>query len=321
MTRDQDIGGFLRNAGHGAARRTRLAGDASGRRYERIHTTDGKTMILMDADPETGEDIRPFLRIRAHLYRYGFSAPAVLADDPSLGLMLMEDFGDAVFARVIAEDPEKERPLYRLAADLLSRLHTKPLPGGMQPMSAGALADMIEPAFSHYAPGFKEVGQTARDQFAAALRPVADVPAVLALRDFHAENMIYLPDRKADRQVGLLDFQDAIATHPAYDLVSMLQDARRDLQPGTEDHVIDHFVHLTGADRGPFLRAYALLGAQRNLRILGIFSRLAALHGKARYLAFQPRVWDHLQRALSHPGLECLQRVLAPLPSPEEARS
>ncbi|MDA7427645.1 phosphotransferase [Primorskyibacter aestuariivivens] len=317
MTRDAQIAGFLAEAGHGTARRVPLAGDASARRYERIVTDIGDSLILMDADPATGEDTRAFLDIRAHLFRYGFSAPAVFAEDTQAGLLLLEDFGDDVFARVMDRDPSRERPLYRLAADCLSRLHEKPLPEGMLPMDAPALAAMIEPAFSHYAPECSDLLPDAVTAFTEALQPVTEVQPVLALRDFHAENMVLLSGRHGDRQVGLLDFQDAFVTHPAYDLVSMLQDARRDLSDGVEEETLGYFITTTKTDDAAFRHAYAALGAQRNLRILGVFSRLAKARGKPQYLALQPRVWRHVWQNLQHPALHRLRDVLGSLPAPE----
>lgn len=317
MTRQETIATFLDDLGLGGWRRVPLAGDASARRYERLHNPEGGSLILMDADPIVCGDPGPFLDIRTHLYRFGFSAPTLHAEDPDAGLLLIEDFGDALFARIMADDPSREMHLYTLAAELLARLHSKPLPQGMTAMTATALADMIAPAFDCYAPKHLADLPAAKAAFARLLTPVADVPAVLALRDFHAENMIFLPDRNGDRQIGLLDFQDAFVTHPAYDLVSMLQDARRDLTPGIADSVLRHFIAKTGADDAAFRTAYAALGAQRNLRILGVFARLAADRGKPQYLALQPRVWAHLQTSLTHPALADVRDALANLPAPQ----
>lgn len=318
MSRDGTITAFLAAAGLADWQRVPLAGDASARRYERLIGPEGQTLILMDADPAQCGSSEPFLAIRAHLYRYGFSAPTLQAENLDLGLLLLEDFGDALFARVMAAAPSREGPLYRCAADLLARLQTKPLPTGMAPMTAAQLAAMIAPAFEAYAPGCAAALPEAQRAFETALTPVAAERPVLALRDFHAENMVFLGDRKGNRQVGLLDFQDAFATHPAYDLVSMLQDARRDLSPGTEEQIIGHFIARTGAGEDAFRTAYAVLGAQRNLRILGVFSRLAVQRGKPQYRSLQPRVWRHLQSDLAHPALGDVRAALADLPAPEE---
>ncbi|MGY3438518.1 MULTISPECIES: aminoglycoside phosphotransferase family protein [unclassified Marinovum] len=317
MTRNARRARFLLGSGHADWACAPLAGDASSRRYERLTGPDGQTVILMDADPATCGPQSAFLHIRTHLFQYGFSAPVVFAQDIDAGFLVLEDFGDALFASVIQHTPALERPLYTAAADLLARLHTKPLPPGMAPMTARDLATMIEPAFKAYAPACAALLPEATSAFEQALRPAAEAPAVLSLRDFHAENMIYLSNRNGDRQVGLLDFQDAFATHPAYDLVSMLQDARRDLSPGIEEDICTYFTARTGTAPQPFEAAYAALGAQRNLRILGIFSNLAKARNKPQYLALQPRVWHHLQANLSHPTLADLRKILAPLPAPE----
>lgn len=317
MSREDLIAAFLDSEGLGDWQRRPLAGDASARRYERLVGSEGGSLILMDANPRTCGSSEPFLAIRSHLYRFGFSAPTLHAEDMENGFLILEDFGDALFARVMAEEPARERGLYLLAADLLVRLQSKPCPPDLEPMDSAALADMIAPAFETYAPELARRLPAVRTAFERALEPVAAVTPVLALRDFHAENMILLPDRKRDRQVGLLDFQDAFLTHPAYDLVSMLQDARRDLAPGTEEAVLQHFIDRIGADDATFRTAYAVLGAQRNLRILGVFSRLARSRGKPQYRALQPRVWRHLQADLAHPALAELRVLLAELPAPE----
>jgi hypothetical protein len=143
---------------------------------------------------------------------------------------------------------------------------------------------------------------------------------VLALRDFHAENLVWLPDRAGVARVGLLDFQDAEAGHPAYDLVSLLKDARRDLAPGLEQEMIDRFLSRTGCDPERFAAAYAALGAQRNLRILGVFARLSMHFGKPHYVDLIPRVWAHLTASLRHPALAPLARRVAddlPEPTPD----
>jgi len=319
MSREDLIVGFLESEGLGDWQRVALAGDASARRYERLIGPEGGSLILMDADPQTCGSSEPFMDIRSHLYRFGFSAPTLHAEDIENGFLILEDFGDALFARVMAEDPARERALYLVAADLLARLQSKPCPPDLEPKDAAALADMIAPAFEDYAPELASRLPAVRAAFERALTPVATVTPVLALRDFHAENMILLPDRKGDRQVGLLDFQDAFLTHPAYDLVSMLQDARRDLALGTEEAVLKYFIDSTSADDAAFRSAYAVLGAQRNLRILGVFSRLAQSRGKPQYRALQPRVWRHLQADLAHPALAELRGLLAELPAPEVA--
>lgn len=281
---------FLAAHGWAEAEILPLAGDASFRRYFRV-VGEGRTAVLMDAPP-AHEDSRPFLKVADHLAAEGFAAPRVLARDLDKGLILLEDFGDARMAEVIAAAPSREAPIYRAAVDLLRDLHTRPA-GPLPPYDMAVYARETDLFPEWYMPA---VGLDVPPGYAAAweaaLAPIADVRDVTVLRDYHAENIMLL----ADERLGLLDFQDALAGHPAYDLVSLLQDARRDVTPELEAAMLDHYGAIDGA-------AYALLGAQRNTKILGIFTRLWKRDGKPRYLAYQPRVWAYLERDLAHPAL------------------
>jgi N-acetylmuramate 1-kinase len=312
---------FLRDAGWGNATRQPITGDASNRRYERLTRPDGSTTVLMDAPPDRGEDVRPFVVIARHLSAQGFSAPAIMAEDPEAGFLLIEDLGDGVFARLMAEDPDRQNPLYRAAVEVLAALHVAPVPK-VPPCDADWLIDKTDLYFDWYLPA--GTAPDGFDRFARAFAPfakeVAAAPGVLILRDYHAENLLWLPDREGVARVGLLDFQDALAGHPAYDLVSILQDARRDVAEDTKAAMIEHYLSLTEVARAPFLRAFAILGVQRNLRILGIFARLAKRDGRPHYADMIPRVWHHLCRDLAHPDLGPLSEVLEPLlpaPTPE----
>ena len=311
---------FLKNTGWADATRKLLAGDASNRRYDRLHKTDGQIAILMDAPPERGEDVRPFLKVAEHLTSIGLSAPEIYHADNDLGLLLIEDLGDDLFARLMADDPTQQEPLYRAAIDALVHLHAAPAPD-LPICDAKWLTDMAAPAFDFYAP---KNGREANTAFAAAFQPLAtevDTSGkVVILRDYHAENLLWLPGRQGAARVGLLDFQDALLGHPAYDLVSILQDARRDVAPEVEAQMIDHYLTQTDVDEDAFRRAYAVLGAQRNLRILGIFARLCLRDGKAHYVDLMPRVWNHLQHNLRHPELAPVARSIEgalPRPTPE----
>ena len=316
MPGDADtIGPFLARAGWAAARRAPLAGDASHRRYDRL-TRDGETAVLMIAPPETGEDTRPFLRIAQHLGAVELSAPEILAAEPETGLLLLEDLGDALIAR-IADDPEKEHALYAAAVDVLVHLHRHPVPEGVAAMDAARLCDLAALPWTTYCPG-DPAGMIAA--LGALLSETSGLTDILALRDYHAENLIWLPERTGPARVGLLDFQDAVAGHRAYDLVSLLEDARRDVAPDLREAMIDRYLTATGTAPAPFRRACAVLGVQRHLRILGIFARLCVRDGKPGYLRFMPRVWSHLARDLAHPDLAELQAVvLADLPAPDAA--
>ena len=314
------IRSFLTGTKWANAQRTLLAGDASNRRYERLTDTgSAKTVVLMDAPPNIGESTRPFLRIAQHLHRIGFSSPEILARDIDAGLLLIEDLGDDLFARIIPCQPDLEPTLYTAATDVLLALHQMPVPE-LVALNAMEMAELTSLAFSSYRAGI--IGNTGgeprfRTMFRSVLEGIAPEKPVLVLRDYHAENLLWLPDRSGVARVGLLDFQDAMSGHPAYDLVSLLPDARRDVPKTIEEAMIKHYVDRSGFDLHAFQTAYAVLGAQRNLRILGVFARLSLEHGKQHYVDLIPRVWAHLQRDLQHPALVDIAQFLQDaLPEP-----
>ena len=318
------IDAFLARAGWGAAERLPLAGDASNRRYLRLRRAEG-TAVLMDAPPDRGEDVGPFLVIAAHIRAIGLSPPAVLAADRGAGLLLLEDLGDRIFARVVASDPGIEPQLYAAATDTLAALHRHPPPQDVPVYGPRSMTRLAALAYDWYRRGARgTASETEKSAFCAEtealLAALAPETTVLALRDFHAENLVWLPDRQGAARVGLLDFQDAAAGHPAYDLVSLLKDARRDLAPGLEQEMIDRFLSRSGVDPDRFAAAYAALGAQRNLRILGVFARLSMHFGKPHYVDLIPRVWAHLTASLRHSALAPLARRVAddlPEPTPD----
>nr|WP_229582681.1 phosphotransferase [Paracoccus sp. S-4012] len=289
-----------------------LAGDASSRRYLRA-TRAAETAVLMDAPPGSQgayTSMTRWLRTR------GFHAPEILAADPEAGFLLLEDLGDDLIARVLEAGPSLAPEAYARITDLLAALHRHPPAPGIPALDgpelarqAGLFAEWYGPA-AGAPPGCDRAIATAIETLHARL--CEDAPPVTGLRDFHAENIVW----RGDAPLGLLDFQDAVAVHPAYDLVSALQDVRRDVAPEIERAALDRYLAATGADRDSFTAAYALLGAQRNLRILGIFARLCLQDGKPRYLAFMPRAWAHLQRDLAHPALAPLAEALAGVPAP-----
>ena len=311
---------FMDAAGWAGSTSILVTGDASNRRYERLTKPDGQTAILMDAPPVKGEDVAPFVAIANHLGDHGFSAPAILHQDIAMGFLLIEDLGDDLFARLMADDPKWEVPLYEAATDVLISLHQSPtllLPN----CSSDWLTEMTAPAFEWYLQ--TEAGPVMQD-FAALFHPLtASLDAaqkVVILRDYHAENLLWLPWRKGAAKVGILDFQDALLGHPAYDLVSVLQDARRDVDPAIEQRMIARYLTNTGIDPDKFRLAYAILGAQRNLRIIGIFARLCLRDGKAHYVDMIPRVWDYMMRNLQNPLLAPVKDLIIknlPPPSPE----
>ncbi len=316
--REAEKTAFLNHAGWGGARRVHLAGDASSRRYERLFR-GGETAVLMDAPPGCGDDAGDFLRIAAHLAGLGLSPPRALAEDIARGLVLLEDLGDGLLNRQAAEAPDTEAPLYTAAAGVLLHLQAAPPPAGLPDLSAADWAASAAVAGEWYARAITgSTGGTGAlvTALAAAMADHADGPRVLILRDYFGGNLLWLPERQGVARVGLLDFQLAQLGQPEYDLVSLVQDARRDVAPATEAAVIAHFAAARGTTAAALAPAMATLGALRALRILGVFARLCLVAGKPGYLDHLPRVWGQLQRNLLHPALGALRKAAADLPPP-----
>ena len=301
---------FLARHGWADATILPLAGDASFRRYFRIHAGERRA-VLMDAPPPH-EDPRPFVAIADWLQQIGLAAPRVLAADLEQGLLLLDDLGDARMRETLDEDPAIERDLYETAVDVLVHLHRQPPMAALPPHGLSEWLAEVTLFLDWYVPA---VGLEAVDvnSWNAAWRDVLEPVAsdglgpVTVLRDYHAENVMLLDGRGGIERFGLLDFQDALAGHPAYDLVSVLEDARRDVPQELERAMIDRYLQYSSAnDR--FEPAYWALAAQRNTRILGVFCRLWKRDGKERYKQFQPRMWGLLERDLAQPGLEPLRR-------------
>jgi tRNA threonylcarbamoyl adenosine modification protein YjeE len=337
---------FLANAGWGEAptRLTYLQGDASPRRYARLIKPDGTHAILMDSPPrpdgppvEDGksysaiahlaEDVRAFVAIAGALSEAGVSAPAILVEDLRQGLLLIEDLGDQVLGAEVTRGRD-QAALWRRAVDALIALRRQAPPArfnlsdGTSFHLSGADAAVLEIEtrllLDWYWPALygSAAPQSARESFKAAWRPVfervLEQPKTWLLRDYHSPNLIALDERTSPRDIGIIDFQDAMLGPGAYDLVSLLQDARVDVAEALERNLLDHYIgRLEEQERAfesnEFRFAYAALGAQRNSKILGIFARLAIRDGKRRYLAHLPRIWGYLARDLKHPGLDALQ--------------
>ncbi|MBW7922564.1 MAG: phosphotransferase [Rubellimicrobium sp.] len=290
-----------------------MAGDASARRFLRLGGPAGETAILMDADPATGEDLAPFLRIARHLRTAGLAAPAVLAADTGAGLALVEDLGPNHVTAWLARHPQDEAAIYGAAVDVLVRLQGVPVPEGLARLTPEHGAAMLAPFFDHFRPGH-DADWRARVERAmrGVLAARAPQARTLSLRDFHAENLIWRPWRAGDDRIGLIDFQDAMETPAEYDLASLLRDARRDVAPDLRARMTERFAQAGGRAYAEVEAAVAVLAVQRNLRILGIFSRLAAT-GKPRYLALVPRVLAMLREDLRHPALAPLVPLLLPV--------
>ncbi|UZK67901.1 aminoglycoside phosphotransferase family protein [Sphingomonas sp. M1-B02] len=293
---------FLISAGWDGAEIRPLAGDASFRRYFRIVEHD-RTAILMDSPPDKGEDPRPFIAIARWLTRRGFAAPEILHEDLEQGLVLIQDFGDARMRETVDAAPESELRLYEEAVDLLIRLRDYPAAEEIGPYSPSQYHREAKLLPEWYCPavGIETDDDWYNDAWNAALEPVlAGHTPVTVLRDYHAENIMLI---EGSESLGLLDFQDALSGHPAYDLVSLLQDARRDVPAELEIAMLDRYKRVTGVG-DDFDVAYHVLGAQRNAKIIGIFTRLWKRDGKPRYPGLCPRVWGYLERDLKHPALK-----------------
>ena len=319
------------------AERTFMMGDASTRAYERLVKPDGTKAILMISPPRPdgppirygkpysaiahlAEDIRPFLAIDGALRGMGFSAPEILAHDTSTGLAIIEDLGAELLVHDGAIIPER----YADAVAALAKLHGQPAPvslsdgdGGtyvVPPYDSDALLIEVELLPEWYAPHVAKtmVSSGAKAGFVNLWRDaIVDVlaaPAVLTLRDYHSPNLIWLSQREGLQRVGIIDFQDAVLGHPAYDVASLLQDARVSVPPELELRLLGLYAKLRreadpAFDMAAFAKAYAILGAQRATKILGIFARLDKRDRKPQYLVHLPRLQAYLRKNLAHPAL------------------
>ena len=310
------IADFLTSAGWSRAETQPLAGDASFRRYHRV-TRDGARAVLMDAPPDR-EDVRPFVRMARHLLGLGLSAPSILASDEASGLLLLEDFGDDTFTRLLSAGHD-EAALYALAIDVLVHLHRlRPqaaLPAGLRTYDMPRLLEEALLLADWYMPAIfgRSTHDSVRRDYVTAweevLTPVLTAPATLVLRDFHVDNLMRLADRDGVAACGLLDFQDAVAGPAAYDVMSLLEDARRDVSPSLRAEMLNRYsAGVDCADWQSFERAFTVLAAQRHAKVIGIFTRLSRRDGKPYYLGHIPRVWRLLERALAHDALAPIAR-------------
>jgi len=305
MTPPQHAPEFLAGCGWGGAEILPLAGDASFRRYFRVVQGD-RTAVLMDAPPPH-EDPRPFIAVAEWLAGVGLSAPDILARDLDKGLLLLGDFGDWRLREYLDDDPAREHDLYARATDVLVHLHRHPPMPGLPVHGLEQWLEELKLFTDWYCPalGIEVDANGYAAAWTEVLGPVADdgLGPVTVLRDYHAENIMLVGEREGVAHFGLLDFQDALSGHPAYDLASVLEDARRDVPPEIERAMIDRYVAATGQGDA-FERAYWALAAQRNTRILGVFTRLWKRDSKPHYRRFQPRMWGLLERDLANAHLK-----------------
>jgi aminoglycoside/choline kinase family phosphotransferase len=345
--RDAQMREFLAREGWGDAIVTPLPGDASTRRYARLK--DGARQALLMDQPQgaetptapegageaerralgynavarlAGADIGRFAAVARHLKSAGLSAPEVYAADNKAGFMVLEDLGDGLFADVVGTSGD-ERALYLNAMEVLARLHANQAPRQMEdkPLflydepALLAETDLLPEWYFPHALGRPATAEEIAEHRALwrkALAPVLASPRTFVHRDYHAQNLLWLPEREGAARTGLIDFQDAVAGSRAYDLVSLLEDARRDVDPAVATMATAHYLDAMAAqgmplDRQAFAAEMAAMAAQRNAKIVGIFARLFRRDGKPRYLALLPRVWGHLTRDLSHPSMASLR--------------
>jgi aminoglycoside/choline kinase family phosphotransferase len=304
MTPPAHAADFLAACGWAGAEILPLAGDASFRRYFRV-VSGTRSAVLMDAPPPH-EDPRPFIAVATWLAGCGLNAPEIIAHDLERGLLLLADFGDSRLREALDSDPARERELYERATDVLVHLHAHPPMAGLPVHGLDQWLEELKLFTDWYCPavGIEADSMGYQAAWRAVLEPVANdgLGPVTVLRDYHAENIMLVDGREGIAHFGLLDFQDALAGHPAYDLASVLEDARRDVPPAIEQAMIAHYVAATGQSNA-FERAYWALAAQRNTRILGVFTRLWKRDGKPHYRRFQPRMWGLLERDLERPQL------------------
>lgn len=313
MTTDREarVAAFLETHGWRWEKSRPLADDASFRSYRRL-ARGGRTAVLMDAPPPQ-EDVRPFVRIADHLRGLGLAAPAVLAQDMDAGLLLLEDLGDDTFTRLL-ERGEPAEPLYALAVDVLVHLHRLPpddaVPAGLPAYDDQRLLVEALLLVDWYLPAMfgQPLPETERNDYARAwrqtFRVVRDQPRTLVLRDFHVDNLMRVDGREGLAACGLLDFQDAVAGPAAYDLMSLLEDARRDIPARLKATMLSRYRNaFPGRDWASFDDAFVVLAAQRHAKVIGIFTRLCVRDGKPGYLRHIPRVWRLLDAALAHPAL------------------
>lgn len=311
--RSAEIERFLNEHGYAGASRRMLAGDASFRRYERVEF-GGRVLVLMDAPPPW-ENVSPFIAVTKQLQAMGASVPEILAADENEGFLLLEDLGDGVYTRLLKQDISQEQAYYLAAIEALANIQRVKQPAlPLYDMSVylrevGLLAEWFLPQIYGL-----ERAAAMREGWLAIWQPVLMAAglqqSVLVHRDYHADNLLWLPEREGQQRVGMLDYQDALLGDSAYDLVSLLEDARRDVSMDTVEACFAQMLALTGEDKARFSTRYAVLGAQRNAKIIGIFTRLCVRDGKAHYLEYLPRVWGHFLSDIEHPVLAPVKQFI-----------
>lgn len=302
--------------GWAGARAERLPADAGNRRYTRLARPDGARAILMEApvaaSPQAAAQFEAFRRIGRWLGDLGLAAPAEIWADAESGLLLLEDLGDMSFAALLDAGDPAAGTAYATAVDVLARVAGAEPPAGLDAPGAEALAAMIAPTLAALPDEVAEATCLA-PALTAALAPLSGAAPVVALRDVHAENLVWRADRMGLGRVGLLDFQDAVLLPDGYDLASLLDDPRREVPLAWRDGLIDRYATARGLPAREMASRVDLLSLLRNLRIHGIFRRLAAVDGRPRYASFQPRLRTLIARTAARPGLGALREPVTRL--------
>jgi aminoglycoside/choline kinase family phosphotransferase len=317
--REQQIMEFLGRAGWAGASVQSMAGDLSARNYERLTQPDGSRAILMDANPDLDPSTPAFLAMTDWLSARGLSVPKVFAAQKNQGLLLLEDFGDEKLTGLIQRNPKLSRDYYHLAIEALIVIRNA-TPAALERPSAAQMAEATMVADQWYPGANRSALEQLRGVLEAALADVLATKPTVSLRDFHTDNVIWLEDREGVRKVGILDYQDALLTQPAYDLMSLLTDARVTVPRALRAEMIGHYARQTNDAVEDVTLAVAVLGAQRNLRILGIFARAARQYGKTQHLNSVPRVYEYLSECLLHPQFSgrCPRlQIMLPVPTAE----
>jgi N-acetylmuramate 1-kinase len=353
VARLQALRQFLEGAGYAEARRQRMAGDASTRSYARLIRDDGVVILMNSPQRPDGpaiydgksysaavhlaEDVKPFVAIAGGLRERGFSAPAIYHADLDAGFLITEDFGSAAF--VEGDPPAAVAERYEAATDMLAALHHESLPEilplapqltyAIPTFDTDALLTEMGLMLDWYLPDRGvDPSSNMRSDFVLMWRDLLSKPAAAAktwvLRDFHSPNLIWLAERPGIAKVGIIDFQDTVLGPATYDLASLLQDARIDVPEQLELALLTRYIKARRAsddsfDPAGFAELYAIMSAQRNTKLLGIFARLNRRDGKPQYLRHQPRIWTYLSRSLAHPALARAREwyaanVLPPVP-------
>ena len=314
--REARISRFLDGAGWAGAKRVPIAGDLSARRYFRLTGTGCETAILMDADPRFDASTPRFVEVTNWLRGADLSVPEILSGAADDGLLLLEDLGDNKVSDVVNAEPSLRNEIYLLSLELIDRVQGRSFDGLHSP-GPQELVDLCRIVDEHY----PRLDQTRMKPFLTVLETVLTEiltePPVVSLRDFHADNLIWLPEHAGVRRLGILDYQDAFLTHPIYDVVSLLTDARTDIEPEFRAKMVEVYAQRCGKDLAAVKLAFAAFSAQRNLRILGIFARSASRDGKPVHLPKMPRVYGYLTEALQHPAFaEVAEDTIAAIPPP-----